>query len=509
MHNNRIKVEWLAALVVLVPWLAWAQVPPPIVRNVLDTNLVSFGSTGQALFRTTALPFINWSNILQAVGITNVINSIVGTSNNLYILKLNGVGTNLTVYVNLTVEGNLNVSTNLFVTNNAVVSGWLSQVGGTNYGDGAKTNWTTTGPSGFLNTNVAGGYVSAANGDLVISSNLSVGRTIILNTIAGTNMGISVVSSNIMIFGSLSNNVGPGMTETNLILDNLGNVGIGRIPTVALHVSGSATISGTLSGSSVNASTRFRTGSGAGNVALQPAAFMPSSFQLTSGDGSTPGPSNNLFIAGQCIASNGMVAKIHSTYGPSTNIVPLTVIPNAGGAQNFMEVYGTNGSTLVHTVNSNGVTSVHGGGELNQIGCYGSLMMNATNIVVCAGASSVYTNVAGTGFTTIVTNGFYGAIAGNSAALTNLQAGWYRGSISLSGLGANNQAIEAELFTNGVACDLISFKKTYDAAARMDTMSASGIIYLPSGCRTDFRVQDAGTGGSIAIHRASLTLGTP
>lgn len=148
-------------------------------------------------------------------------------------------------------------------------------------------------------------------------------------------------------------------------------------------------------------------------------------------------------------------------------------------------------------------------GTVNPIGYYGALMMNATNIVVCAGAAGVYTNVAGTGFTTIVTNGFYGGTAANSAALTNLMGGWYKVNINLSFVGQNNQACEGEVFTNGVSCDLIGWKKTFDAAARLDAVSASGIIFLPAGTRTDFRIQDAGTGGSISIHRASLVIGTP
>jgi hypothetical protein len=121
----------------------------------------------------------------------------------------------------------------------------------------------------------------------------------------------------------------------------------------------------------------------------------------------------------------------------------------------------------------------------------------------------VYTNIAGTGFTTIVTNGMYGALAANAAALTNLYPGFYRVTIGLSALGSNGQAIEGEVFTNDVACDLIGFKRAYDTPSRIDAMSVTGIIYLPANCRTDFRVQDAGTGASISVHRASLTIGTP
>lgn len=193
--------------------------------------------------------------------------------------------------------------------------------------------------------------------------------------------------------------------------------------------------------------------------------------------------------------------------GTNSPLARLDVIGD--NANTYIIRAGKTNDPYLMTLSTNGVLSVNPGGGLNPVGCYGSLMMNATNIVVCAGAASVYTNVCGTGFTTIVTNGFFGNTAAIAAGLTNLYAGWYRVTISVSALGANNQATEWEIVTNGVACDLVGFKKTYDAASRMDALSATGTIYLPALCGTQFMVQDGGTGASIAVHRAALNIGTP
>lgn len=169
----------------------------------------------------------------------------------------------------------------------------------------------------------------------------------------------------------------------------------------------------------------------------------------------------------------------------------------------------TNDLRQVGEFNTNTSFRVNPGGGLNPVGSYGALMMNSTNIVAIPGAAGVYTNISGTNFTSIVTNGFFGNIVNPAAALTNLYAGWYRVTISLSALGQNNQAIECDVVTNGVACDLVSFKKTFDAAARLDAFSATGIIYLPALCGTQFMVQDGGAGGTLFVQRANLVIGTP
>lgn len=211
------------------------------------------------------------------------------------------------------------------------------------------------------------------------------------------------------------------------------------------------------------------------------------------------------YFDGEVRSSRGFV--FHPSYSISAYGRAAIYSPDTNTFEMWNSTKTVAGDLRLGCVFASNAVNVSYGGSMNPVGAYGAIGMNATNIVVCAGAAGVYTNV--TGFTTIVTNGFYGSIDGNSSALTNLVAGWYSVSIYASAMGANNQATEWEIFTNNVACDLVGFKKTYDAAARFDDLSASFTVYLPAGCRTDFRVQDAGTGGSIAIHRAALKIGTP
>lgn len=75
------------------------------------------------------------------------------------------------------------------------------------------------------------------------------------------------------------------------------------------------------------------------------------------GSGLAGSPSNNLFVAGQLIASNGIVAKTHSTY--ATNVPPLSVEPNIGQATNAMQVLYTNGAVSLGVL-SNGNTVAMG-----------------------------------------------------------------------------------------------------------------------------------------------------
>lgn len=410
------------------------------------------------------------------------------------------------------------VAANASITNNAVVSGWLSQVGGTNYGDSAKTNWTTPSTAtgnDLLVTNTAGGSMRVVNGRLIIPAN---GTTTggASNLVGGLALGHTNDQRAYLTIG-LTN--GSGITnEWAILVTSNGNSAASSsatYPLFGLKTNGIAYIRDSLNLTTISAVTvngdTMRNGAGA---VISGAAFKfisdsrGSSVTLGSGN-STFNPSNNLFVAGQCIASNGIVAKIHSTYGPSTNIVPLVVQPNSGGAQNFVEVYGTNGTTLVQTVNSNGVTHVNPGGGLNPVGCFGALMNNTSNTVVCAGGAGVYTNICGTGFTTITTNGFIGGTQAISAGLTNLTAGYYRVFINASYLGGNSTTYEFDVVTNGTACTLLEVKNTTDNPARFRTSSAGGIIYLPSNCGVQMMVQDGGGGSTINVFRSSITIGTP
>lgn len=381
MHNNRIKGKWLAVLAVLLPWVSWAQVPPPVVRNVLDTNLVSFGTTGQALFRITALPLINWSNVLQAIGITNVINSIVGTSNNLYILKLDGVGTNTTIY-----------------------------------GSPAGTNWTVTGPGGFLNTNVAGGFITGVNGRLIISAN---GTTTggASNLVGGLTLGHTNDQRAYLTIG-LTN--GSGITNQYAILVTT-NGADGGTPLMSLGTNGSLYARNTITaGAGITASTY-----------IQPSYFLLGTLDAAgtsirrstiggiyiTGGGGVGSPSNNLFVAGGGVYSNGLVVKIHNATSYTNNASPvLTVIPPIAGpydgatwggyVTNILEIQDTNG-TPAFVINSNAAVGIGTNAPTAQLSVFGQTNNGA--VIFQVGSRNIATaSAGGTNAIIVLTNGNVG-----------------------------------------------------------------------------------------------------
>lgn len=636
-----------------------------------------------------------WYNGINASGGSNLMAGNLGLGTNIPQSRLHVTADNSVPYV--AQFGTTNrPQLSLWDTNgNQTLTGWLSQTSGTNYGDAAKTNWTTASTAtgnDFLVTNTAGGSVRVVNGNLLASGRLGIGTNNpqALLEVVGTNSG-------------------------NGYLFRVSSWTLPHSNTFTVDTNGSVTSRGSYSSQSTISGSRFevattsggmRVGTGsANNPYLRNSQASLSSWEICGGAG-VGSPSNNLFIAGQCIASNGMVAKIHSTYGPSTNIVPLTVIPNSGSGTNIFEVQDTNGvqcfvvdsnnfvgigtnlpAAPLHIVSTNvsgklfvvqsntsgtatlivtngrvgigknnpaymmdvsgqcyaGTGFISGGyvnvagtsyliwngnsrmyskddGYINIVnsaatdctgiilgtnstvapasgptnaapmlkkarqfstpathvpgfkltdqsdgtnGCFlelksvssantnklvpetasvihfattngtpdgkaegwiveengkmyrtrpcgfGALMNDTSNTVVCAGAAGVYTNMAGTAFTTIVTNDFTGGKQAISAGLTNVYAGYYRIFINASYLGGNSTTYEFDVTTNGVICDLIEVKNTTDNPARFRTSSAGGIIYLPANCGVQMMVQDGGSGSTINVFRSSLTIGTP
>lgn len=171
--------------------------------------------------------------------------------------------------------------------------------------------------------------------------------------------------------------------------------------------------------------------------------------------------------------------------------------------------FGTTNKPSQVTLSTNGVLSVNPGGGLNPVGCWGALMNNTSNTVVCPGAAGVYTNICGTGFTTMYTNGFYGNVSAIVAGLTNLYAGYYRVDISCSYLGANSSTYEFDVTTNGVICALVEVKNTTDNPARFRSASCGGLIYLPANTGVQMMVQDQGNGTTVNVFRSALRIGTP
>lgn len=150
MHN---VVRWFLLWLLFPMVMVAADPPPPLVRSVLTTNLPAFGSAGQALFRTPALPYLAWSNLVWELLGTNALTakldsnwwwtaygSKVLTNSGAFIGSASGFGTNTTFY-----------------------------------GSDGGTNWTTTSTNGWLNTNTAGGFTDIQNGSILNSSNVVIG----------------------------------------------------------------------------------------------------------------------------------------------------------------------------------------------------------------------------------------------------------------------------------------------------------------------------------------------
>lgn len=71
------------------------------------------------------------------------------------------------------VNGNAVVETNLTARQGLIATN-VNLTGATNWGSGGGTNYTTTGPNGWLNTNTSGGYVNIKNGTVTLFGTASV-----------------------------------------------------------------------------------------------------------------------------------------------------------------------------------------------------------------------------------------------------------------------------------------------------------------------------------------------
>jgi hypothetical protein len=352
------------------------------VSNRLDTFSAALTNHGGEILQSatnyaagTANNVSNWVNAVSnrldtfSGALTNAANTAMETATNF----TRGI-TNSAVTFASTITGNASGLTNQpaasmtgVVTNQVNTTGWISSHGSTNWGDAQHTNWTTASTAtgnDWLATNTAGGSIRAVNGRLIITAN---GTTTggASNLVGGLTLGHTNDQRAYLTIG-LTN--GSGITNQYAFWFGTNGVMRAAIETNGAWTLGSwiATSAGTLTaGNQLLMGANYITfgsssalGSSAGIVRGASAGAGQAALRIVDGNG-TGNASNSLFIAGQCIASNGMVAKIHSTYGPSTNIVPLTVIPNAGGATNILEVQGTN-LVPCFVVDSNGMASVIG-----------------------------------------------------------------------------------------------------------------------------------------------------
>lgn len=535
MHNKHAVNRCLIALWLLLPWAATAAVPPPpVVRSVLTTNLPAFGSSGQALFRTANAPYTSWSNSPPSIPISAPTRLVVeGDSTSLsgapawpyWLTQTYGLTNGLWVWGTNAASNGATV-TNMIAEYAGQIAPW-KPAGGTNailflwagindLAAGASSNDVVRDVSNYCATAKADGFKICL---------LTIGRSaaVVDAGRVGANEALrfggfadwvvdagrmfpppssaAAVTNYYIDVTHLSTNahrlLAAAIRDTLFADDRRG---IRYDPWADGNIEGSANISlrsgSKLSiGSTVSGLYGLEVYGNAyfnGNITGDGISTSFSGFRQydTAGSNYIAGVTYDAGLLG--VGTNLPQSRLHVTYDNSV----------FNGIQ-----WGSTNRPQQGTISTNGVLRVNPGGALNQLGVYAELDMTATNIIVCAGASEVYTNVAGTGFGSMITNGFYGLAS--QGTLTNLYAGYYRITICMSYLGANSTTYEGAFFTNAVEVERCAFKNTTDNPARMRTSSKTSTVYIPAGTRCSFKVQDFGSGTSVAIHRASLTIGTP
>lgn len=482
MHNKHAVNRCLIAFWMLLPWATTAAVPPPpLVRSVLTTNLPAFGNAGQALFRTANSPFLGWSNINVSGGDAVWTND--GTfiyPSGSWVVDTNGTSSNTppfsfrpdvgSLYIGKYVGYDVNMLEKDFIRIPYVIS-----IYGSNEPRSVGCSWFVADSQDYNAEGAISGFVrtNLANFSVRYYDNHNAGRGVTINAVGTT---------------SSDNNL-----EEVLYVENAGK-----------HV---------MEINSIGSLILFTNTFGYGATNIERGSFV---IWNSNGFGLWASWNTNGSVMNQQLApivNSNFIVSTHGNVNVTNKLGVGTNIPQSrfhvtydNSVFNGIQ-WGSTNRPQQGTVSTNGVLRVDPGGGLNQLGVYAELDMTATNIVVCAGASEVYTNVAGTGFGSMITNGFYGLAT--QGTLTNLYAGYYRITICMSYLGANSTTYEGAFFTNAVEVERCAFKNTTDNPARMRTSSKTSTVYIPAGTRCSFKVQDFGSGTSVAIHRASLTIGTP
>lgn len=139
------------------------------------------------------------------------------------------------------------------------------------------------------------------------------------------------------------------------------------------------------------------------------------------------------------------------------------------------------------------------------IGLFGSMMLSGTTNTVTIGSAGTYYTL--TNYGTVRTNGF----GANKATgfLTNTVAGYYRITVYASMIGGASDTMEGEVFLNETGREEIALFGSYDAPARVRTMSSTGILYIPANTGISFRLNNRSDTDNISVWRAAITVGTP
>jgi hypothetical protein len=387
----------------------------------------------------------------------------------------------------------------------------------------ADTN-TMTSAKIRLDSNI-GGFAVTLNDDGLGTISTS-GQLFATNgaTVTGlTNLGVSYLSGNVGI-GTASPDAllhlsgqsgGYGLVWTNPTTAKTASLSSNGTFSVSGSISSGSTIS---SGASIEASSaqslRFSTRGGFissvdRSIKIVDRTIADSPSVTDMGNGATL-HFNTVDLLPIPSAANGILTNrqwgIGNTNGDLTfmsgnGAVRIDTLRLSTNALTFSDV---NNTPLVTLTNAAGAGLIRVASQMESaqpIACYGALMMNTTNILATGGA---YTNVQN--YNVAATNQFTRSLT--TGYLTNQIAGYYRVTVNMSFLGAASETYELCHMTNGVDSELISTKGSFDNPPRLRSQTAAGIIYLPANTASSMSVKNT-TAGNIAIHRASLVIGTP
>lgn len=289
---NTIKRFSVAVAVWLLAVCAFSQAPP-VLRQQFTTNTAHFGITNLAIL-TNGQAGVTLSGAFtgNGAGLTNLPVTLAAGTN---IVIVTNTGTSWTIHGTASGTGTTTTNFNGIVVTNTVSAGsfsgngagltnlqstnivglvagsgltngqsgaWL--IGQTNFGSSGLTNWSVTTSNGWFNTNVAGGSVSIADGNVTASGTVSAGSNYVSGgtTVMGVcGVGITNPAAKLHVAG---NAIVSSLTITNVLTNSLYQGVIratgtspGTVPAIDISAWPSTNVGLTLAAGNVAVSTNW------------------------------------------------------------------------------------------------------------------------------------------------------------------------------------------------------------------------------------------------------------